>query len=38
MDETKYAGAFQIIMDVRHFKFASLMAIEAAKDADFAES
>ena len=38
MDETKYAGAFQIIMNAGNSKSAALMAIEAAKDGDFAEA
>ena len=32
MDETKYSGAFQIIMNAGNSKSAALMAIEAAKD------
>ncbi|WP_320977453.1 PTS lactose/cellobiose transporter subunit IIA, partial [Enterocloster asparagiformis] len=38
MDETKYSGAFQIIMNAGNSKSAALMAIEAAKDGDFAEA
>lgn len=38
MDDTKYAGAFQIIMNAGNSKSASLMAIEAAKDGDMEEA
>ncbi|MCD7908662.1 MAG: PTS lactose/cellobiose transporter subunit IIA [Clostridium sp.] len=38
MDDTKYAGAFQIIMNAGNSKSAFLMAIEAAKDGDMEEA
>lgn len=38
MDENKYLGAFQIIMNAGNSKSAALMAIEAARDGDFEEA
>lgn len=38
MDETKYLGAFQIIMNAGNSKSASLMAIESAKEGDFLDA
>lgn len=38
MDDNKYLGAFQIIMNAGNSKSASLMAVEAAKDGDFEEA
>lgn len=38
MDNTKYLGAFQIIMRAGNSKSAALMAIDAAKDGDFTEA
>lgn len=38
MDDNKYLGAFQIIMNAGNSKSAALMAVEAAKDGDFEDA
>lgn len=38
MDESKYEGAMQIILNAGNAKSSALMAIDAAADGDFAEA
>ncbi|MCR4430800.1 MAG: PTS lactose/cellobiose transporter subunit IIA [Tepidanaerobacteraceae bacterium] len=38
MEESKYDGAFQLITNAGNAKSAALMAIEAAREFDFAEA